>query len=450
VIKRAMATVVTFAIVSTVAVCRGEGAAFARTVAQRTHAVGVLTETFVDSSRSTVAWGPDSQEPTRTLVTTILYPAAGSFSSAPPRPGAVPARGEGPYPLVVFAHGLGSDPLQYEKLLGYWAASGFVVAAPQFPLTSDHTPGGPDAGDVVNQPGDMSFVISSVLEESSRPGSALSGLVDPTEIGAAGHSNGAITTLGLVANTCCADRRVKAAVVMAGDEVPFPGGTYEMAKAPPLLLVHGTADELLPYSLAIGMFNAAHGPKGLLTIEGGGHDSAAGLASDSSSSVFRTTTDFFAAYLRGDGAALRLISRDSKPRVTAVHFDPTLGSTATLPVPRAPVLHLHASATPTTNLSNGQTVTVRWSGYSAGEVVNILECSPSVVQSNSSAACSFSDAKILTPDPTGSGSVQLQMVEGTVGTGICDASHPGCLIVVNNASSTDPAGSKVVTIRFAS
>ena len=250
---------------------------------QRQHAVGVVTDTFVDATRSTVAWGPDPVEPSRTLVTTVWYPATGS-PTRPPRPGAAPDRSPGGYPLIVFAHGLGSDPLQYEKLLTYWAAAGFVVAAPRFPLTSDRTPGGPDAGDVVNQPGDMSFVITSVLRTSARAGGVLSGMVDPAEVGAAGHSNGAITTLGLIANSCCRDRRVKAAVVMAGDDVAFPGGTYDLADAPPLLLVHGTADELLPYSLAVGMFNGARGPKGLVTIDGGGHESAAGLSAPSSAS----------------------------------------------------------------------------------------------------------------------------------------------------------------------
>jgi predicted esterase len=420
----------------------------ASTVTQTKNAVGVVTETFVDPHRTTLAWGPNPQDPTRTMVTTIFYPATGSPSSQPPRRGAVPAKSLGPYPLIVFAHGLGSDPLQYEKLLSYWAAAGFVVAAPQFPLTSDHTPGGPDAGDVVNQPGDMSFVISSVLNASAGTNNVLSGLVDSQEIGVAGHSNGAITVLGLVANTCCRDPRVKAAVVMAGDEVPFPGGTYETAKTPPLLLVHGTADELLPYSLAIGMFNSARGPKGLLTIEGGSHESAAGLSVPSSASVLRTTTDFFSAFLRADRTALARISGDGKRGLAVVRFDPKVGSTATIPVPPAPKLDLHASATPHTNLVDGQKVTVDWNGYTPGKVVNILECAPSVIASNSSSACTFSGAKILTPDPTGHGSAQLQVVTGTVGTGTCDATHPGCVIVVNNASSTESDASVRIPISF--
>ncbi len=415
---------------------------------QTTHGVGILTETLVDTQRSTVAWGPSPQAPSRTLVTTILYPAAGPPSSRPPRIGAAPDRSDGPYPLIVFAHGLGSDPNQYEKLLSYWAAAGFVVAAPRFPLTNDHTPGGPDAGDVVDQPGDMSFVLTSVLDASAHPSGTLGDLVNPDEVGAAGHSNGAITTLGLIANTCCRDPRVKAAVVMAGDEVPFSGGTFEMADAPPLLLVHGTADQLLPYPLAIGMFNDARGPKGLLTIHGGGHDSAAALSASSSSGVLRTTTDFFAAYLRGDHRAMARISADGKAGVTTVRFVQQVGSAATIPLPPIPKLHLHASVTPTANLADGQKVTVRWSGYTPGAVVNILECAPSVVQSNSSSGCDFSGAKILTPDPTGHGSVQLQMVTGAVGTGTCDAAHPGCLIVVNNASSTAPTASVRIPISF--
>ena len=433
-----------------VAACSTASSPATEHVMQKTHAIGILTETFVDTQRSTVAWGPNPQKPSRTLVTTIFYPATGSPSSRSPGIGATPDRSGGPYPLIVFAHGLGSDPLQYEKLLSYWAAAGFVVAAPLFPLTNDHTPGGPDAGDVVNQPGDMSFVITSVIDASAHPNSVLSSLVNPNEVGAAGHSNGAITTLGLIANTCCKDQRVKAAVVMAGDEVSFSGGTYEMANAPPLLLVHGTADQLLPYPLAIGMFNAARGPKGLLTIQGGGHESAAALSASSSSSVLRTTTDFFAAYLRGDHAALARISGDTQAGVTTIRFVPQVGSAAVIPLPPTPTLHLHASVTPTANLVDGQKVTVRWSDYTPGAVVNILECAPSVVQSNSSSACSFSGAKILTPDPTGHGSVQLRMVTGTVGTGTCDAAHPGCLIVVNNASSTAPTASVRIPISFGS
>ena len=118
-----------------------------------------------------------------------------------------------------------------------------------------------------------------------------------------------------------------------------------------------------------------------------------------------------------------------------------------LPVPKVAAVHLHATVTPDTGLHDGQSVTVRWSGYTPGKVVNILECSTVDISTASSAGCSFSHAAILHPDPTGSGSVVLDIGTGVIGNGVCDATHM-CYVVVNNASSTSPTGSKVVPIRF--
>ena len=276
---------------------------------QRVHAVGDRTETYIDTHRPTAAWGSAPALLTRTLVTTILYPARGSPSSGPPLAGASPDHGGAPYPLIVFAHGLGADPKLYISLLSYWAAAGFVVAAPQFPLSSDETPGGPDGGDVINQPGDMSFVITSVLATSAQPGGLLSGMIDPPAIGAAGHSNGAITTLGLVANTCCRDQRVKAAVVMAGTTEAFPGGHVRPgpgAAAPPGSRHRRCARPLQRRGGRVQ--RCPRGPKGLLSIKGGDHGAAAGLTASSAATVQRTTTDFFDAYLRGDHAARAVLT----------------------------------------------------------------------------------------------------------------------------------------------
>ena len=69
--------------------------------------------------------------------------------------------------------------------------------------------------------------------------------------------------------------------------------------------------------------------------------------------------------------------------------------------------------------------------------------------SASSAGCSFAHAAILTPDPTGSGSVVIHVGTGAIGNGVCDAAHR-CFVIVNNASSTDPADTKKIPIRFSS
>jgi hypothetical protein len=85
----------------------------------------------------------------------------------------------------------------------------------------------------------------------------------------------------------------------------------------------------------------------------------------------------------------------------------------------------------------------------ASKVVNILECSHVDIATASSAGCSFAQAAILHPDPTGSGWVILHVGTGVIGNGVCDAAH-SCYVIVNNASLTDPADTKKLPIRFAS
>ena len=87
--------------------------------------VATTTMTFVDTSRSTPPWEGMPGKPSRTLVTSIWYPAPGS--------GSVAASGHGPYPLIVFAHGLGGSPQQYQQLLTAWAAAGVCGGRPVVP-----------------------------------------------------------------------------------------------------------------------------------------------------------------------------------------------------------------------------------------------------------------------------------------------------------------------------
>lgn len=411
------------------------------TAAQNTYAVGMVTKIYVDTHRSTAANGSAPALPHRTLMTTVLYPATGTPSPTP-QAGAAPDKGGGPYPLIAFAHGTGATPLTYLPLLSHWAAAGFVVVAPTFPLSSTNAPGGVDVGDVNSQPADVSFAISSVLAESAHNSGPLAGMIDAHEIGAAGHSLGAITTIGLVANTCCRDARVKAAVILAGNLEGYPKGHYDMAKAPPLLVVSGTQDDFVPYNEAVEVFNRARGPKGLLTIKGGDHGSAAGP------SVYRPTTDFFAVYLKGNAAARNHLPGDGQG-VDKMLYISKPGSTETASTLPTPKLDLHAKATPSTNLTDGQAVTVTWRGYTPGKAITILECSPGDRQLSNSAACDFTHADLLQPNPTGEGSLTLQISKGKVGTGICDASHKGCFILVDNASSTDPTKNVFLPISFA-
>ena len=95
----------------------------------------------------------------------------GSRDGHLPRPGAATrgARHNHPLPdastrtapLIVFGHGFAVTPAIYSPLLTAWAQAGYVVAAPIFPLGNQNAPGGPNESDLVNQPADMSFVITS-------------------------------------------------------------------------------------------------------------------------------------------------------------------------------------------------------------------------------------------------------------------------------------------------
>ena len=359
------------------------------------------------------------------LPTAIYYPAVGP-AGAPVTGSAHPDTTFGPYPLIVFAPGFGTPPdlAPYPTLLERWAAAGFVVAAPTFPYTSSNSPGGPDLSDFPHQPADLSAVIDHVLAESAARHGPLVGMVDARHIGAAGHSLGGVTVLGLVANTCCRDRRIDAAVVMSGDAITFPSGAPSFAAAPPLLLVHGSADPTVPYVSSVEAFNAAHGPKGLLTVVGGDHGAPVDPTGRAFSSVVAATTDFFEAYLGHRAGALARMRAALRPGVTTLTFDAGRTTTVTLPVPTTTVGHLHATVTPDTGLGAQQTVTVSWQGFTPDVSVNVLQCgrNPPTVAGD----CDLHTGVLLHADPTGSGSVPIVVHTGMVGTdgGVCGAAAP--------------------------
>jgi dienelactone hydrolase len=221
----------------------------------------------------------------RPLPTKVWYPKTG-----------------GPYPLIIFSHGLTARPDDYADLLTTWAEAGFVVAAPAFPHTSA---GARDFQvlDVLNQPDDAEYVLTQVLTE-------FGDRIDPSRVAAAGHSAGAITTIGMFSGQ--RDKRLVAGVVLAGRQVlsaPFTG------PAAPLLFVHGKRDETVAYTDGRAAYDAVHWPKAFLTVTAGRHVTT---RSDFGV-VAATTTDFWRWTLYGD--------RSAKARLPG---DATKGGIATL------------------------------------------------------------------------------------------------------------------------
>ena len=150
-----------------------------------TFAVATTHQTFVDPTRSTPARGGAPAATSRTIATTIYYPATIASSADNPTPPASP----GAFPLIVFAHGYAIDAAAYAPLLQDLAAGGFVVAAPDFPGTSTAYSGGALRSDSLEQPADISFVITSMITVSGTPG-PLFGSVDPAAVGDSGQSDG--------------------------------------------------------------------------------------------------------------------------------------------------------------------------------------------------------------------------------------------------------------------
>jgi predicted dienelactone hydrolase len=207
---------------------------------------------LVDASRPTVSRGR-TLAPSRTLPTTVAAPATG-----------------GPYPLVLFAHGYQLGPPGYARVIDVIAAAGYVVAAPSFPL-ADAAVGGStiDRADIPNQSGDLRFVADQLTAAGSAVVPAdLRGRIDGTRVGAVGHSDGADTVIDLGYHRDRSDGRVRTVAALSPDAVPLPGGP---AARPPLLLVHGSADRVTPFSESSALFGRVPVPRWLVTLVGADH-----------------------------------------------------------------------------------------------------------------------------------------------------------------------------------
>jgi predicted dienelactone hydrolase len=315
-VKRVLVAVVAvLAAVGTGVPTAPAGASSKPLATEDTYGVGVRTETFVDRSRPTNANGSYPGAPTRTLPTTIWYPAEGT--PGPTEQPDAPAYDDRRFPLLVFSHGFTASGPAYGLLLRRIASAGFVVAAPTFPLSNGQAPGGPLLRDYVNQPADVSFVIDQMLRLDNDDDSPYADLLRRKRIAAAGHSLGGITTLGLL-NDCCIDRRIDAYIPMSGVELPFPGGTYERERKAPVLLVHGDQDGTVPFGGSLNVFAEARRPKYLLQLINGSHVPFAPVQAEI---IVTSAVHFLDRYLNGRSSLHALLEDGNVPGVAALFQD---------------------------------------------------------------------------------------------------------------------------------
>ena len=211
--------------------------------ALRNLAVSLSELPLVDTSRPLVSNGVELA-PDRGLPTYVWTPDA-----------------PGRYPLVVFVHGYDRSPMQYQRFCSTLASSGYVVAAPSFPLEDPTRGYGLDRSDLPNEAVDVSFVITSLQS------TAAADRIQPSTTAVVGHSDGADVALEVGYEQGTVDPRVRAVVAIAPDPVTAPLAP----STAPLLLVQGTTDSIVPYSASQTVFTQLAGPTWYVSLLGADH-----------------------------------------------------------------------------------------------------------------------------------------------------------------------------------
>jgi dienelactone hydrolase len=242
---------------------------------------------FVDTTRSTATRGNAAYSPDRTLPTDIYLPTAST-----------------PRPLIMFSHGYHGAPRKFTQLFSAWARAGFMVAAPRFPLTSDRGEPYDDLGDYVNQPGDISFVLTQLLKGPLRS------RIDAKRLAAAGLSLGGGTTYNVIEAACCRDKRFRAAAAFDAVHSQVGGGQFPPNRIP-LLIAHIDTDLAVPYKTAQEAYAQSASPKWFLTFHTGLHPEAyENEPSVHDRTATKTSIDFFDLTLLGDSAARARLMHD--------------------------------------------------------------------------------------------------------------------------------------------
>ncbi len=91
-----------------------------------------------------------------------------------------------------------------------------------------------------------------------------------------------------------------------------------------------------------------------------------------------------------------------------------------------------ATATPTTNLADGATVSVTVSGFTAGKTVGINECAQAGTSEVGAADCHLSGIQIITVGSDGTGKGETTVSKGPIGENghMCGTADVRCFLSV--------------------
>ena len=252
-----------------------------------------------------------------------------------------PKEGEGPFPVIIFSHGLGGSREGYEYLGRHWASRGYVSVhlqhvgsdeavwrdIPPTKRTAAMRRATQKPGNAVDRARDVSFAIDQ-LEKLNREKLPFQNRLDLDRIGVAGHSFGAHTTLTVAGQnyaprasgrTSLTDPRVKAAIPMSSP-VPANKSNLDAVYAKitiPCLHMTGTKDtspinDTQAEERRLPFDHSGNSDKFLITFQNGDHMIFSGrpraMGGGEKDARFHeliceSSTTFWDAYLRGDEKA---------------------------------------------------------------------------------------------------------------------------------------------------
>ena len=260
------------------------GAAFALVAAalampaqagQTSFGIGLRQESWTDSTRGIKKTMGFEGSDTRRLDVMVWYPTATPNDAITTD---APLAKGGPWPLVIYSHGTNGRPDNALHIVKDLVRRGYVVAAPNYPLSSStaftHITA-TDTSDVINQVKDIPFVIDHLLADHF-----LAPAIKPQAIGITGHSLGGVTSYFAIYGAGLRDPRVKAAALIApGDPVQTAlangmgmWGTQHAAVSVPVMFLTAEKDVFArttgrPYAA----FARVEGPKYHVMVKRGAH-----------------------------------------------------------------------------------------------------------------------------------------------------------------------------------
>jgi hypothetical protein len=124
---------------------------------------------------------------------------------------------------------------------------------------------------VVNQPGDVSFLIDTMLAWSDEPGHPFEGGVDFRRIGLTGLSLGGLTTLLTTFHPDLRDPRIRAAAPIAAPSDFLGPAFYENARVP-LMLIFSDMDAMVDFEgSGVVAAESSRAPRFFVTFFGASH-----------------------------------------------------------------------------------------------------------------------------------------------------------------------------------